>query len=99
MKQIAAEMNLSETAYVYPSEPTAASDVFTQGSHFGLRWFTPTREVPLCGHATLCTAASLFIQQSMEGWLGCGHFIGWEIGLLRHSHPHPMGSSLGRERQ
>ena len=27
---------------------------------FGLRWFTPTTEVPLCGHATLATAAAVF---------------------------------------
>ena len=45
MQQVAAEMNLSETAFVLPS-----------GGGFGLRWFTPTVEVPLCGHATLATA-------------------------------------------
>lgn len=30
------------------------------GSRFGLRWFTPTCEVPLCGHATMATSAVLF---------------------------------------
>ena len=30
------------------------------GSRFGLRWFTPTNEVNLCGHATLASAAVLF---------------------------------------
>jgi PhzF family phenazine biosynthesis protein len=43
MQQIAAEMNLSETAFVQQIEP----------NKFHLRWFTPAAEVPLCGHATL----------------------------------------------
>ena len=42
---IAAEHNLAETAYFVP-----------QGSDFHLRWFTPTVEMPLCGHATLASA-------------------------------------------
>lgn len=50
MQAIAAEMNLSETAF------TGLDD---QGRRW-LRWFTPTVEVPLCGHATLATAHVLF---------------------------------------
>ncbi|NMF60976.1 PhzF family phenazine biosynthesis protein [Pseudanabaena yagii] len=46
MQQIAAEINLSETAFVKPLGK----------NHFQLRWFTPKREVPLCGHATLAMA-------------------------------------------
>ena len=46
MQQIAAEMNLSETAFVKPLGT----------NHFQLRWFTPKQEVPLCGHATLAMA-------------------------------------------
>jgi PhzF family phenazine biosynthesis protein len=45
MQDIAAENNLSETAFFYP-----------QGDAFSLRWFTPTVEVELCGHATLASA-------------------------------------------
>lgn len=45
MQTIAAENNLSETAYVVPS-----------GDHFKLRWFTPTVEIDFCGHATVATA-------------------------------------------
>ena len=52
MQSLAAEMNLSETAFVHP-----ASD-----GQFGLRWFTPEAEVALCGHATLATAHVLFSQ-------------------------------------
>ncbi len=53
---IAAEMNLSETAFVYPLENTLLQDT----KMFSLRWFTPKVEVPLCGHATLAAAIVLF---------------------------------------
>ncbi|XP_047437502.1 phenazine biosynthesis-like domain-containing protein 1 [Mugil cephalus] len=56
-QKIAAEMNLSETAFIIRLNP---SDDFTTGSRFRLRWFTPTTEVNLCGHATLASAAVLF---------------------------------------
>ena len=46
LQKIAAENNLSETAYLVPAGP----------SRWELRWFTPTIEVPLCGHATLASA-------------------------------------------
>jgi predicted PhzF superfamily epimerase YddE/YHI9 len=49
MRDIAAELNLSETAFVV-----------NQDDGFGLRWFTPTVEVELCGHATLASAHVLF---------------------------------------
>ncbi|NWH74842.1 PBLD protein, partial [Piaya cayana] len=56
-QKIATEMNLSETAFIRKLRP---GDDFTKSSCFGLRWFTPTNEVPLCGHATLASAAVLF---------------------------------------
>lgn len=49
MQSIAAENNLPETAFI----------VFTDEKYF-LRWFTPTTEVDLCGHATLASAYVLF---------------------------------------
>ncbi len=49
MQAIAAENNLSETAFLVPN-PTG----------FELRWFTPVTEVALCGHATLASAFVLF---------------------------------------
>ena len=49
MQKIAAEMNLSETAFVLRSRNATR-----------LRWFTPTTEVDLCGHATLASAHALF---------------------------------------
>lgn len=56
-QKIAAEMNLSETAFVKPLGQ----------DHFHLRWFTPTVEVLLCGHATLATAHVLFEQKKTLG--------------------------------
>lgn len=48
MQAIAAENNLSETAFAVPCERGDAD--------YDLRWFTPTTEVDLCGHATLASA-------------------------------------------
>ncbi|PSG98377.1 hypothetical protein BRD56_00105 [Thermoplasmatales archaeon SW_10_69_26] len=49
MQRLAAEMNLSETAFLWPED-----------EGYGLRWFTPETEVDLCGHATLAAAHVLF---------------------------------------
>ena len=46
MQSVAAENNLAETAFIVP-----------EGDDYRLRWFTPTVEVPLCGHATLASGA------------------------------------------
>ena len=62
MQAIAAEMNLSETAFVYSLE----NKPIPRSTHFSLRWFTPKVEVPLCGHATLATAAVLFSEQQLD---------------------------------
>jgi len=53
MQAVAAEMNLSETAFVHAAGGESPG-------RFGLRWFTPTVEVDLCGHATLATAHVLW---------------------------------------
>ena len=47
LQGIAADNNLSETAFLVPNEGGAA--------HFDLRWFTPATEVVMCGHATLAS--------------------------------------------
>jgi PhzF family phenazine biosynthesis protein len=56
MQAIAAEMNLSETAFVTIGRPEVA-----------LRWFTPKAEVDLCGHATLASARVLWSTGRCEG--------------------------------
>lgn len=78
MQRVAAEMNLAETAFVrhvprHPehsegSQPTqseilrAAQD----DAEWSLRWFTPTVEVALCGHATLASAQAMFEEGLLE---------------------------------
>jgi len=49
MQNIATEMNLSETAFIFPDE-----------NDFKIRFFTPSKEVPLCGHATLASAHIIY---------------------------------------
>lgn len=44
-QKIAAEINLSETAFLYP-----------EGKNYHLRWFTPDAEVSICGHVNLASA-------------------------------------------
>ena len=56
MQSIAAENNLSETAFFV-----------AEGDHYALRWFTPATEVDLCGHATLASAFVLFECEGYQG--------------------------------
>jgi PhzF family phenazine biosynthesis protein len=55
MQEIAAENNLSETAFFVKRD-----------AHYELRWFTPTIEIDLCGHATLATAHVIFDCLNLE---------------------------------
>jgi PhzF family phenazine biosynthesis protein len=52
MQHVGAEMNLSETAFL-----------LRRGDGWSLRWFTPTVEVDLCGHATLASAHALWSER------------------------------------
>ena len=56
MQDIAAENNLAETAFIVPA-----------GDRYEIRWFTPTVEVDLCGHATLASAYVLFHELGFAG--------------------------------
>lgn len=79
MQFIARENNLSETVFFVPlDEPDC----------WHIRWFTPATEVPLCGHATLATAFTIFnclknnvsdklSFQSQSGWLYVGRDGDW----------------------
>ena len=69
MQLVAQEMNLSETAFV-----------IKQDQEYSLRWFTPTTEVPLCGHATLASAHVLWT----EGYASTGQSLNFRTksGLL-----------------
>jgi PhzF family phenazine biosynthesis protein len=56
MQTLAMENNQAETAYLLRTDDPA---------RFGLRWFTPAIEVPLCGHATLASAHMLFSEMGL----------------------------------
>jgi len=55
MQHVAAEMNLSETAFLLPRD-----------DGWSLRWFTPSVEVALCGHATLASAHALWQEKLID---------------------------------
>lgn len=57
MQSLAAENNQAETAFLRRTEDPA---------RFGLRWFTPKLEVPLCGHATLASAHALIAELGVD---------------------------------
>lgn len=57
LQKIAAENNVAETAFIVPKEDGV----------WALRWFTPTMEVPLCGHATLASAHALYAHLGFGG--------------------------------
>ena len=57
LQAIAAENNVAETAFIVPAGE----------ARWELRWFTPTVEVPLCGHATLGSAHAVFSHLGFEG--------------------------------
>ncbi|WP_127957253.1 PhzF family phenazine biosynthesis protein [Serratia microhaemolytica] len=70
MQQIANELSLPETSFVWPEQ-----------GKYGIRWFTPNREVDLCGHATLATAHVLLnVLQPMQ--LQQCHFLSASGELL-----------------
>ncbi|PSJ62354.1 PhzF family phenazine biosynthesis protein [Pseudaminobacter soli (ex Li et al. 2025)] len=55
LQGIALENNLAETAFLKP-----------QGEQWEIRWFTPTEEVPFCGHATLASACALHQRKGID---------------------------------
>jgi PhzF family phenazine biosynthesis protein len=57
MQALAAENNQAETAFLLKTGDR---------SRFGLRWFTPALEVPLCGHATLASGHALFSELGVD---------------------------------
>lgn len=105
-QKVAAEMNLSETAFVEPLDGQASTPhFFASSTAFRLRWFTPTVEVPLCGHATLAAAAAVFLGcqnphttltfQTLSGELavrrvpGAPHTLSLDLPLADITHDPP----------
>ena len=71
LADVAREMNLSETAFL----------VRKSGDSFALRWFTPSTEVDLCGHATLAAAHALFEIGAVGGRLIRFHTRSGELAV------------------
>lgn len=72
MQALAAENNLAETAFF-------VRESGTNGADFHIRWFTPSVEVPLCGHATLASAWVIF---NKLGWQSDEIHFGSRSGIL-----------------
>lgn len=66
LQRVAAENNLSETAFFVPALPEGVAAPSQDHPACHLRWFTPAVEVALCGHATLATASYLFEDRHPE---------------------------------
>ena len=72
MQNIALEMNVSETAFLVPG-----------ALGYNLRWFTPSNEVDLCGHATLAAAHALWTEWAEEGETIRFETLSGELGATR----------------
>ena len=103
MQAVAAEMNLSETAFLHAA-----------GDGWNLRWFTPAIEVKLCGHATLASAHALWesgrlkadqaaVFHTLSGQLTCvrrGEWIEMDFPAHRSREakaPAALAAALGAE--
>ncbi|KAI7805516.1 phenazine biosynthesis-like domain-containing protein [Triplophysa rosa] len=91
-QSIAAEMNLSETAFITRRN----SMDFSSGARFGLRWFTPKSEVPLCGHATLASAAVLFYIKNNVNPVVVFETLSGELNVHQHGESLIMDFPLNK---
>ncbi|WP_455359470.1 PhzF family phenazine biosynthesis protein [Streptomyces sp. SYSU K21746] len=89
LQRVAAELNLSETAFAHPLPPGGEAD-------WALRWFTPATEVDMCGHATLATAHVLRTAGLMTGTVRfaarCGTLIVADRGEGSYTLDFPTSS-------
>ena len=96
MQALAAENNQAETAFLLKTADPA---------RFGLRWFTPTVEAPICGHATLASAYALFEELGVEVPLLTFETLAGELTVRRDGEglemdfsadpPHPVETPAG----
>ncbi|XP_051945361.1 phenazine biosynthesis-like domain-containing protein [Xyrauchen texanus] len=91
-QNIAAEMNLSETAFITRQD----SLDFSSGARFGLRWFSPQIEVPLCGHATLASAAVLFYLKNNANHVVVFETLSGELFVRQHGESIIMDFPLNK---
>jgi PhzF family phenazine biosynthesis protein len=67
LQSIAANFNQPVTVFVAPRENNASLNDQPGTATFGIRWFTPEIEIPLCGHGTLAAAGALFRSTNLKG--------------------------------
>ncbi|MEO8813201.1 MAG: PhzF family phenazine biosynthesis protein [Caulobacteraceae bacterium] len=81
MQSLAAENNQAETAFLLTTGDAA---------RFGLRWFTPAMEVPLCGHATLASGHALFAELGLDTARVTFETASGELGVTRAATGYEM---------
>jgi len=97
MQKVAMEMNLSETAF---AAAKAEEETEQKIAHYVLKWFTPTNEVNLCGHATLATAHALFQDRESTRAKICFHTLSGILTVEKLDHGAlQMDFPLGDPRQ
>lgn len=114
MQLVANEFNLSETAFVWPYHDSTVTindnnvDDRNNRHHYYIKYFTPTVEVPLCGHATLASASVMFqmttkATMSTKGLPGsiCFHTVDDNVVLETHlsSSTSESGASEHKQKQ
>jgi PhzF family phenazine biosynthesis protein len=67
LQSIAANFNQPITVFVAPRETNASLNDPSGTATFGIRWFTPEIEIPICGHGTLAVAGVLFRSTDLKG--------------------------------
>ena len=90
MQALAAENNQAETAFLLR---TGDAD------RFGLRWFTPALEVPLCGHATLASGHALMTELGFDGGTVCFDTHSGELRVRRAVSGYEMDLPADRPRR
>jgi predicted PhzF superfamily epimerase YddE/YHI9 len=90
LQALAMENNQAETAFLLRTE---APD------RFGLRWFTPTQEVELCGHATLASAHALFAELGGDAEALRFDTLSGELVVRRHGPAYEMDFPADRPRR
>ncbi len=88
MQNVAAEMNLSETAFITPMSGE-------HSNNYRLRWFTPKMEVSLCGHATLACAHVLFQELKVSHDKIHFHTLSGELIVTHLKNSYQMDFPIG----
>ncbi|MCU1490168.1 MAG: isomerase, partial [Acidimicrobiaceae bacterium] len=102
LQHLATENNLSETAFLVPGTSGTETPPPGPGPTYQLRWFTPSVEVDLCGHATLASAGHLFDSEHRSAerihfWTRSGWLAAEQAGPGRVRIDLPAGSLVPAE--